>query len=170
MQESLRRLVLFYRVSSWQTSRHFERRTGCRLWTTRTSSKTFTHSHSSSSVVGDCRTKHWIEDVSKTCVLSSRRMDESSVKFTKVVCSWTSVICHRRYLRFLIQLIIRKEKGSPSGKTLLPSPITTSKRRAVLPSADSLFSLLFSLWKLHILANLDALKMLLFAQGHLKSR
>ena len=63
---------------------------------------------------------------------------------------------------FLIQLIIRKEKGSPSGKTLLPSPITTIKRRVVIPaSTGSLFSLLFLFWKLHLLANLDALKMLL---------
>ena len=47
--------------------------------------------------------------------------------------------------RFLIQLIIRKEKGSPSGKTLLPSPIMTIKRQAVTPSGGSLFSLLFLL-------------------------
>ena len=62
---------------------------------------------------------------------------------------------------FLIQLIIRKGKGSPSGKTLLPSPIKTIKRRVVKPSTGSVFSLLFLFLKLHFLANLDALKMLL---------
>ena len=63
--------------------------------------------------------------------------------------------------RLVIQLIIRKEKGSSSGKALLPFPITTIKRRAVIPSTGSLFYLLFLFWKLHLLANLDAFKMLL---------
>ena len=44
--------------------------------------------------------------------------------------------------RFLTQLIIRKEKGSPSSKTVLPSPIMTIKRRAVIITTGSLFSLL----------------------------
>ena len=45
---------------------------------------------------------------------------------------------------------------------LLPSLITTIKKRAVIPSTGSLFSFLFLFWKLHLLhANLDALKMLL---------
>ena len=69
------------RVSTWQTSR--KRGTGCRLWTTQRPSETMTHS--SSSAVGDCRPKHRTEDVSTTCVLSSRHMDNSSIKLTRCV-------------------------------------------------------------------------------------
>ena len=49
-------------------------------------------------------------------VLSSRRKDNSSIKLTKVVCSWAAYATGDTK-RFLIQLVIRKEKGSPSGKT-----------------------------------------------------
>ena len=44
---------------------------------------------------------------------------------------------------------------------LLSSPIETIKRRAVIPSIGNSFFLLFLFWKMHLLANLDALKMLL---------
>ena len=42
--------------------------------------------------LADCR--HQTESMSKTGVLSSKRMDNPSTKLTKIVCSWTSVICH----------------------------------------------------------------------------
>ena len=102
--------------------------------------------HTPSSVVGDCRTKHRAEDVSKTRVQSGKRMGNSSIKLTKVVCSWTLGICHDTK-RFLVQLIIRKEKSSSSGEALLSSPIKTIKRRLVIPSTSvSVFSLLYFLF------------------------
>ena len=56
--------------------------------------KLWNFTQSSFSVVRDCRTKHRTEvDVSKTRALSGRHMDNSSIKLTKAVCFWTSVIC-----------------------------------------------------------------------------
>ena len=154
------RFVFFWQgclVSTRQRSR--ERRTGYGLQTTRRPSETLTHS--SSSAVEDCRTKHQTEDVSKAHVLSGKWIFlEQTHKGRELF----DVRHMPRYWAFSHTVDFPKRKrGSPSGSVLRSSPIKPVERRqqpAIPATSVSLFSFLFFFfWELHLLASLGALKM-----------
>ena len=124
---------------------------GCRismksvLWTsnrgavdwprTRRPSETFAHfsSFQLSSTVEDCRTKYGTEDLLKMCVLSGKRMDNSSSKLTEAVCY---SIWHPSYPTTLSAF---SYNGSPSGNALLSSSIKTQRRPVKLSTPVILF-------------------------------
>ena len=70
-------------LSVWKTS--CKRRTGHSPWATRGPSETFAPLLLQfSNAVEGCRTKHRTEDLSKTCMLSGKRMDNSLSELTKL--------------------------------------------------------------------------------------
>ena len=97
-----------------------------------------------------CRTKDQTEDVSKTR-LSSRRMDNSVLNQAhNGLCALGLDVSHMPpSILSVFSYSWPSEKKRVRRRVrpgLLPSPITTIKRGAVIPSTGSLFSLLFLFW------------------------